>query len=58
MTIEEKVELYELFLNACGSENLDYIEEQLKQIYEKLKERILNMEFVYTDISIGKESEK
>lgn len=55
MTIEEKVELYELFLNACGSENLDYIEEQLRQIYEKLKERILNMEFVYIDISTGKE---
>lgn len=55
MTIEEKVELYELFLNACGSENLDYIKEQLKQIYEKLKERILNMEFVYIDISTGKE---
>ena len=55
MTIEEQVELYELFLSACGSENLDYIEEQLKQIYEKLKERILNMEFVYIDMSTGKE---
>ena len=55
MTIEEKVELQELFLNACGSENLDYIEEQFKQIYEKLKERILNMEFVYIDITTGKE---
>lgn len=55
MTIEEKVELYELFLSACGSENLDYIEEQLRQIYEKLKERILNMEFVYIDMRTGKE---
>lgn len=55
MTIEKKVELYDLFLSACGSDNTDYIAEQLRQIYEKLKERILNMEFVYIDMRTGKE---
>ena len=55
MTIEEQVELYDLFLSAIRSENLDYIEEKLRQIYNIMLDRINNMNITYIDMSTGKE---
>lgn len=42
-SIEKQLELYELFLSAKGSDNTDYIKEQLDKMYSSIVENNIGL---------------
>lgn len=51
-SVEKQLELYELFLSAKGSDNTDYIREQLDKMYSSIVENNIGLGDVKMDFTM------